>query len=140
MFRHLLALAALVCATAAQAQTVPYTFPNVVNPDGVQRGSQPVFPLNLTTPIADGSGTVTTAGTSQQVFAANNARLLLICQNPIGAPGPLYVNLGAAASATGSSIELAAGGTMTLVGVGTPTSSVTVTSGTAGHRFVCKQR
>ncbi len=89
--------------------------------------------------LVDGSGTVTTGGTSQQVFAANPARSYLFCQNPIAASEPLMINIGAAASTTAASYELAAGGTMTFQVPFVPTGVVNITAATTAHRFICKQ-
>lgn len=88
--------------------------------------------------LVDGSGTVTTGNTSQQVFAYDGSRYFLLCLNPIAATEPLYVNFGLAASATGSSIELAPGGSVTFGDNFIPVGVVSVTAATAGHRYVCK--
>lgn len=88
--------------------------------------------------LADASGTVTTGGTSQQVLPVHPDRSYLFCQNPVGAAGTLFVNIGAAASTTGGSYELAPGGTMTFVVPFVPTNAVNVTSATTGARFICK--
>ena len=90
--------------------------------------------------ITDGSGTVATGGTSQQVFAANAARTYLTCQNPVAASETLFVNIGAAASTTaGSSYELAAGASLTFQTNFIPTGAVNVTAVTSTHKFICKQ-
>lgn len=90
--------------------------------------------------LTDGSGTVTTGGTSQQVFAANTARLFLSCQNPVTATETLFVNIGAAASTTGGSFEIAPGAYREFTGAGLiPSGTINITAATSGHRFVCKQ-
>jgi hypothetical protein len=89
--------------------------------------------------IVDGSGTVTTGGTSQLVFAQNTNRSYLMCQNPTSATETLFVNLNSAASTTAGSIELAAGGSATWGPGIAPNFPVFVTAVTTGHRFVCKQ-
>lgn len=89
--------------------------------------------------IQDGSGTITTANTSQQVFAAKADRGYLFCQNPTTATESLFVNYGASASTSAGSIELSPGGVSQFLGLAVPTTNVTVTAATAGHRFVCKQ-
>lgn len=61
--------------------------------------------------MVDGSGTVATGGTSQQVFAADQYRNYLMCMNPSSATEKLYIEYGAAASTTnGKSIPLDPGG------------------------------
>jgi hypothetical protein len=89
--------------------------------------------------LIDGSGTVAAAAASQTVFAANPYRAFLTCQNPISATEPLFVNFNAAASTTGGSVELAAGGSVTFADAFIPNGEVNVTAVTAGHRFMCKQ-
>lgn len=88
--------------------------------------------------LTDGSGTLTTAATSQQVFAANATRAYLMIQNPITATETLFVNIGTAASTTGGSIELAPGGSLTFHNNFIPTGIVYVTAATAGHRWLAK--
>lgn len=95
--------------------------------------------------VTDGSGTITTGGSSQQVFPVAIPRQYLFCQNPITATETLFVNVGAPASVTSGSYELAAGGSLTFSGGPTnsqpfvPVGVVTVAAATAGHRFICKQ-
>jgi hypothetical protein len=88
--------------------------------------------------IAEGSGSITTGGASQQVFPSHPERSYLYCQNPIGASGPLFVNIGAAASTAAGSYELAPGGTMTFQVPFVPTGAVNITAATTGQRFICK--
>lgn len=87
----------------------------------------------------DGSGTVTTGGTSQQVFGVNADRAWLFCENPVAATETLDVNIGNSASTTAGSIELAPGGVMQFLGAAVPTGVINVTAATSGHRYVCKQ-
>lgn len=89
--------------------------------------------------ISDGSGTVTTGGTSRQVFAANDGRNYLFCQNPIDATEKLTIDFGRAASLTTGAIELAPGGSINFLGAAVPIASVNVNAATSGHRYVCKQ-
>jgi len=98
----------------------------------------------LAAPVAvaqlDGSGTITTGGTSQQVFDVRPGRAYLFCQNPIAATETLFVNAPTVAGTTNGSYELAPGGAITFAGGGfVPTGQVFVTAATTGHRFVCKQ-
>ena len=53
------------------------------------------FALLFATPAAaqlDGSGTITTGATAQQVFDTRPGRFYLFCQNPVAATGTLYVD------------------------------------------------
>lgn len=117
MILRALALVALLAAAPAVAQQAT---------TGV-RGS-----------VIDGSGTLTTGGTSQQVFPANAGRYYVMCQNPITATETLFVNFGSAASTSGGSYELAAGGSITFDSNFIPAGTVNVNAATTGHRFVCK--
>lgn len=97
-------------------------------------------------PIIDGSGTVTTGGTSQVVFGANVNRVFLRCQNPSAtlsgvAAESLFINYDAAASSTAvNSEEIANGGSVNFSNDFVPKGAVSVTAATTGHKFVCKQR
>lgn len=115
--RLLAALVALILSAPAFAQTYV----------AGQRGQ-----------LVDGSGTVTTGAASKQVFAYDGARQFLFCLNPIAETEPLYVNIGQTATATGSSIELAPGGSVTFANNFIPVQNVNVTAATTGHRYVCK--
>ena len=87
----------------------------------------------------DGSGTITTGGTAQQVFAARSTRSYLFCQNPIAATEPLLINAPGVAGATNGSYELAAGGSITFDNSFVPKGAVSAFAATTGHRFVCKE-
>ena len=87
----------------------------------------------------DGSSTITTGGTAQQVFAGRPGRTYLFCQNPIAATEPLLVNAPGVAGAANGSYELAAGGTLTFSNGFVPQGAVSVFAATTGHRFVCKE-
>lgn len=91
--------------------------------------------------LQDGSVAIAQGGAPQQVFAFQPTRRYLVCQNPIAATEPLFVNIGAAAGAANGSIELAPGGSWSLGPSLTwaPTEAVFVYAATSGHRFVCKQ-
>ncbi len=95
-----------------------------------------------TDPI-DISGTITLGGTSQQILAGVNTglapRKLLIIQNR-EATDHLYVNFGAAASASAAtSIDLAPGAVMWF-DVYVPGDSVNILGPTTGDKFTCKYR
>lgn len=138
-FRLLALLAILPGMAVAQTTPVPYTLPNITTPEGYPRTPTLDFTLNPGTTPVDGSGTVTAGTVSQQIFAANPKRLFLSVQNPITATETLFVNVGANASTTGGSYEIAPGGTLSWTGSATPTSTVTVTAATTAHRFIAKQ-
>ena len=98
--------------------------------------------LALTAPARaqiDGSGTITTGGVAQQVFAGRAGRAYLFCQNPIAATEPLLINAPGAAGATNGSYELAAGASLTFHGSFVPQGPVSAFAVTTGHRFVCKE-
>lgn len=86
----------------------------------------------------DGSGTIATGGTPQQVFAARQ-RSYLFCQNPIAATEPLLINTPGVAGLTNGSYELAAGGSITFIGGFTPQGPVSAYAVTTAHRFICKE-
>lgn len=85
----------------------------------------------------DGSGTITTGGSSQQIFAANADRSLLIVQN-ISA-NPLYVNFGAAAIVDSNSVKLNPDDKLILTGEGAPSESINIVGSTGGDSFVAKE-
>lgn len=126
--------------TCNAAGTICVQAQPVSNPDGslIGGGGAAVAPVTRAA-VTDGSGTVTTGGTSQQVFAANTTRSYLMCQNPISATEALFVNIGAAASTTAGSIELAPGASISFQQQFIPTGTVNVTAVTTAHRYVCKQ-
>lgn len=85
--------------------------------------------------------TITTGGTSQQVFAFNQSRRLLLIQNPTTASEPLFCNFGAAASLTlGSSFSLAAGQSIFFSQPNfVPKASVNCNATTTTHAFTAKE-
>lgn len=90
--------------------------------------------------VTNGSGTITTGGTSQQAFAANATRKYLFCQNPSTASESLFFDFGTAASTTsGNSVEITAGGNFTFEGNFIPSGTVNVVGATTGDKFTCKQ-
>jgi hypothetical protein len=153
--RLTLALAAASMAVTAPAQTVTQlgnyrdaagqimhaTGTTILNPDGTTASfsSGAAAPTVTRGALTDGSGTVTTGGTSQQVFASLTTRSYLMCQNPTSATETLFVNIGVAASTAGGSIELAPGSSITFSNNFIPTGTVNLTAATAAHRYLCKQ-
>lgn len=95
--------------------------------------------------VGDGSGSVTTGGTSQVVFGTSSTRSFLRCQNPsVALSGvaaeSLFINYTTAASTTAvNSEELVNGASVTFDGTAIPTSAINITAATTGHKFVCKQ-
>lgn len=85
--------------------------------------------------------TITTGGTSQQVFGANASRRVLLIENPTTATEPLFCNFGAAASLTlGNSISLAAGQSFYQSQPNFVTKSViNCNATTSTHSFVAKE-
>lgn len=87
--------------------------------------------------LTDGSGTITTGGTSQQALASNTSRVYLLVQN-VG-DVDLWVDFGTAAVQTQPSILLRSGGALTFEGVFVPTGTVNVIGATTGEPFVAKE-
>lgn len=85
----------------------------------------------------DGSGAITTGGTSQVVFAANSNRRYLEIQNI--SDETMYVNFGAAATTDSNSFKLVAGAVYVNASNYCPQGTVTVIGATAGKKFVAKQ-
>lgn len=89
--------------------------------------------------LIDGSGTITTGGTSQQVFAADTGRNYLLIQNVSN--GDLWINFGVAAVINQPSIKLATGSSIefSLAGTGVvPTDTVNIIGATTGQAFTAK--
>lgn len=87
--------------------------------------------------LADGSGTITTGGTSQTVFAANASRSFLLIQNV--SAEPLWVNFGAAANEDQPSVKLPIDEKLMFDGRFVPTESVDIVGATTGSSFTAKQ-
>jgi len=87
--------------------------------------------------VTDGSGSITTGGTSQQIFSANTSRRWLLVQNISNAV--LYVNFGAAAVVDSNSIKLNANASYESPAGFVTTATVTVIGATTGQKFVAKQ-
>lgn len=84
------------------------------------------------------SGTISTGGASQVVLGANPGRQVLHIQNPIDAPGTLYVNTtgGAASSSAKNCFELGPGGALEFENSKCPTNQISVTAVTTGHAYI----
>jgi len=87
--------------------------------------------------LTDGSGTITTANTSQQVFAANPNRRYLLLQNISSAD--LWFNFTTAATTAQPSLQLPSGASFVMEGSFVSTEAVNIIGGTAGQAFVAKQ-
>jgi len=87
--------------------------------------------------LTDGSGTITTANTSQQVFAANPNRRYLLLQNISSAT--LWFNFTTAATTAQPSLQLTSGASFVMESSFVSTEVVNIIGGTAGQAFVAKQ-
>jgi hypothetical protein len=86
-------------------------------------------------PYINGSGTITTGGTSQVVFAARDRTYLLLIND---SDTVMFVNFGVAAVSGQPSIRLAANGGFYEPLV-PPNQSVNIICATTGKTFVAKQ-
>lgn len=91
--------------------------------------------LATNTPV-DGSGAITSGGTSQVVFAANESRRFFIFQNISDID--MYINFGAAAVADSNSIKIIAGSSWEAPSNWCPQTSITVIGATTGKKFIAK--
>lgn len=88
--------------------------------------------------VTDGSGTITTGGVDQTVFAANSSRCYLFFQNL--SDTVMYLNFGAAATAGAGSVQVAAsGGAFVMEGTFISGQAIHVFCATTGKAFTAKQ-
>lgn len=87
--------------------------------------------------LTDGSGTITTASTSQQVFAANASRAYLFIQN--NSSDDLWINFTTAAVVGEPSINIAPQGAFAFEGQFIGTEAVNIIGATAGQAFTAKE-
>lgn len=87
--------------------------------------------------LTDGSGTITTGGTSQQIFAANAARKYLLVVNVSALD--LWINFGVAAVQTQPSIKITPNGSFVMEGFFVSTETVNIIGATTGTVFTAKQ-
>jgi hypothetical protein len=99
-------------------------------------GRVTIFPYNGT--FTDGSGTITTGGTSQQIFGTNGSRAYLLIQNL--STGNLYINFTSAASAGSGSILLLPNSSYVMESSMTSTEAVNIYGATTGQAFTAKQK
>lgn len=96
------------------------------------------IPEPLRGTLTDASGSITTGGASQQVFAVNATRTMFMIQNV--SDEDLWINFTSAASAGAGSYKLTPGGLITSQGVGfTSTEAINILGATAGKEFTAKQ-
>lgn len=112
-----------------------------VRDDGSAGTSQYVISEGIKGALTDASGSITTGGTSQQVYAANSSRIYLYIANPEDATETLYVNIGASASTTArNSYELPPGADLPFDSSGfIPSGAVNVVAATTGSKFIAKE-
>jgi hypothetical protein len=87
--------------------------------------------------LTDGSGTITTGGTRQQIFAANATRKYLLIQNNSSAS--LWVNFGVNAAASQPSILIFPGQSYENPSHFCPTDRVDIFGAVTGQTFTAKQ-
>lgn len=120
-------------ADAANVQTSLFVGSELVS----ATNALPVTQSVKTGALTDGSGTITTASTSQQVFAANSVRAYLLIQN-ISADD-LYINFTGAASASSGSIKISPDGAFAFEDNFVSTEAVNIFGATAGQAFTAKE-
>jgi hypothetical protein len=96
-----------------------------------------LYPSILKGAPTDGSSSIVSGGTSQQVFAANTGRTWLLVQNVSAAV--LYINFGAAATADSNSIKLNPNATYENPSQFCPNGIITIIGGTTGQKFIAKE-
>lgn len=87
--------------------------------------------------LTDGSGTITTGGTSQEVFAANTSRRYLLIQNV--SAEDLWVQFGGAAVQDQPSVKLGPSDALIFDGSFIPTEQAQIIGATTGSEFTAKE-
>lgn len=87
--------------------------------------------------LTDGSGTITTGGSAQQIFAANTDRRYLLIQNVSTANE--WINFGTSATESEPSIQLVPGGSFEFDAGFVDTELVSIIGATTGQAFTAKQ-
>jgi hypothetical protein len=145
LIKKLLAIAALLAATQAHAVVIACdpnatgstTYPNVACSSAGQL--QVSFGLGgQSVALTDGSGSITTGGTSQQIFAANATRQYLFIENL--SSGNLYVNFGSAATQGSGSIMIVPNGSFVMENGTVSNQTVNIIGATSAQAFTAKQR
>lgn len=129
--------------TLATSNTAAFNLSGATFGGGIN-GSPMVSSGAASGPLTDGSGTITTGGTAQQVFAANSSRKYMLIQNQ--STDTLYVNFGTAAVVGQPSMALQpanganqAGGSLSFEDNFVPNTTVSIIGATTGDAFVAKQ-
>lgn len=111
-------------------------------PSGTQNvavtNSPTVFVVPTPGTLVDGSSTITTGGTSQQIFATNASRKYLFVQNL--STGNLYINFGSAATQGSGSILLLPNASFAMEASYTSTQTVNIIGATTGQAYTAKQQ
>lgn len=113
----------------------------VIGADGVNGGDvSSTNPLPTTAgngTLTDGSGTITTGGVAQQIFASNSAREYFFIQNNGGQA--LWINFGTTAVQNQPSIRIDPGSSYESPSHFVSNESVSVIGPTTGQTFTAKQ-
>lgn len=87
--------------------------------------------------LTDHSGSITTAGTAQNMMAGNARRRYLLFQNHSN--GNLWIDFGEAATQSSPSVRLFAGQSFSMEGQFVDNEAISIIGGTAGATFVAKE-
>lgn len=146
VFAVIFALANIVAYTQQKIDVAKISAQASGPQDNTHSDSVVISPYQLA--YSDKSGSVTTGGTSQTLSSINTSRHAIIIVNPalatdegISNSEPLYINFTSSASAAGSSIPIAPGGSYVMGGT-TPVTIelISVTAATTGHKWVAKEQ
>lgn len=108
---------------------------NTIGTVNISGGTISAVPADVA--LTDGSGTITTGGTSQQIFAANSTRNYLFVQNLSSADE--YINFGSAATTGAGSIKLISGASFVMESNTITNQTVNIIGATTGQSFTAKQ-
>jgi len=127
---------------AATVGTVPQptamtTFSQPIIAGGAVTGANPLPVTGGTGSLTDGSGTITTASTSQQIFAANSARKYLFIQN--SSVNNMWINFTSAAILGQPSILISPGSVFTMENNFISNEAINIIGATANATFTAKE-
>lgn len=89
--------------------------------------------------MVDGSGSITSGGTAEALFAAKKDRKYLLVQN-LHASADLWIDFdGTTAVEDQPSVKMEAGATYILEGPYCPNGAISVIGGTTGQKFTAKE-
>lgn len=129
---------AVVPGPAGNAMTLTTNAPTRITISGATFSGGASSALTGGGVLIDGSGVITSGGTSQQIFAANAGRRYLLIQNQ--SSESLWVNFGVAAVGSRPSIQIAnSGGSLIFEGSFIPTGTVNIIGATTNDAFTAKQ-